>query len=111
MNGPYGNITGGIRYILGKYFLQYHSCYMQMRLHQSRIKNGQGHRGPGRQIGNTALYVCLSPQGAVQREMNMQSRNSTKHLSVISHNIMSTRLDKDSSTNSLYFNLNVDLIC
>lgn len=57
--------TGVIRYSLVKYFLQYHSCYMQMRLHQSRIKNGQGHRGPGGQTGNTALYVCLSPQGAI----------------------------------------------
>ena len=35
-----------------------------MKLHQSRIKNGQGHRGLGGQTGNTALYVCLSPQGA-----------------------------------------------
>ena len=54
---------------------------------------------------------ALVLRGLVQREMNMESGNSTKYLSVISHNIISTRLDKDSSTNFLYFNLNVDLIC
>lgn len=71
-------------------------------------------RGTGGQVGKqeTLPYMFASVlRGLLQTEMNMESGNSTKYLSVISHNIISTRLDKDNSTKSLYFILNIDLIC